>query len=129
MPLYMGTPIYKPRNYLVWSILNAIFCSLPFGIAAIVFSSMTRDANDIGDFNAASKNSKRALIFNVIALVIGLISFILLFIFIVILIIGSYYASDKTSNNSLLIFNRIEDYQKFRKSNGISSINFNLNRE
>ena len=78
MPLNMGTQLNdKPRDYLVWSILSTIFCCLPLGIAGIVFSVKTRDANNLGDFNTAIKNHKRTFLFNVLALVTGVIIFLI----------------------------------------------------
>ena len=47
-------------NYLVQSILVTIFCCLPSGIAAIVFSSQVNSKLAVGDFEGASESSRKA---------------------------------------------------------------------
>lgn len=50
-----------PQTYLVWSILATIFCCLPFGIVAIVYSSGVESAYNRGDYATAASKSKTAL--------------------------------------------------------------------
>jgi hypothetical protein len=47
-------------NYLVQSILVTIFCCLPSGIAAIVFSSQVNTKLAAGDYAGALESSKKA---------------------------------------------------------------------
>ncbi|KAI5608352.1 dispanin subfamily A member 2b-like, partial [Silurus asotus] len=68
-------------TYLACSILNTIFCCLPLGIAAIVFSCRVDTANTIGDATRAQQHSKMARNLNILALVIGIV-FIILYIII-----------------------------------------------
>ncbi|MBK9249804.1 MAG: CD225/dispanin family protein [Ignavibacteria bacterium] len=47
-------------NYLVQSILVTIFCCMPTGIAAIIFSSQVNSKLAVGDFEGATDSSKKA---------------------------------------------------------------------
>ena len=47
-------------NYLVESILATIFCCLPFGIPAIVFSSQVDSKLSAGDYEGALEASRKA---------------------------------------------------------------------
>lgn len=47
-------------NYLVQSILVTVFCCLPSGIAAIIFSSQVNTKLAAGDFEGALESSKKA---------------------------------------------------------------------
>nr|XP_056702361.1 trafficking regulator of GLUT4 1-like [Euleptes europaea] len=76
-------PTHEP-DYLVYSILTMIFCCLPLGIAALVFSIQTRDANHDGDGIAAKRNSRKALIFASCALGLGLLWIIVVIVLVVI---------------------------------------------
>ncbi len=76
-----------PNDFLVWSVLNSIFCSLIFGLVALYYSVKTAKTNsnkrnqDEGFLNARSY-SKKAFVFNLIATVVGIISiFFLSFLF------------------------------------------------
>lgn len=77
-----GTPVYQPvgevaapppyqqqaapaaqgtvPNHLVWAILATVFCCLPFGIAAIVFSSQVSSHLAAGNYEAAMQSSNKA---------------------------------------------------------------------
>ncbi|XP_048357780.1 transmembrane protein 91-like [Sphaerodactylus townsendi] len=65
-------PTQEP-DYLVYSIFTMLCCCLPLGIAALVYSVQTRDANRIGDANAARQSSRMAQIFAHTALATGLV--------------------------------------------------------
>ncbi|XP_078507167.1 uncharacterized protein LOC144767643 [Lissotriton helveticus] len=83
------------RDCLGYSIFTMICCCLPIGIAALVFSIKTRDANSRGDVGMARSNSTTALILNHVALGIGLmvnISWMGYTIF-VIVTLRSYYSA------------------------------------
>ena len=67
----------KPDDYLAWSILATVFCFVPTGIAAIVYSSRVDNAWYRGDKQYACEMSQKAknycLISLVVAIVIGII--------------------------------------------------------
>lgn len=66
----------KPSNHLVWSILVTLFCCLPFGIAAIVYSSKVDSLWAAGQYEAsaaAADKAKSWIIWSVVAAVIGAI--------------------------------------------------------
>ena len=56
----MDTVQQNVQNYLVQSILVTIFCCLPSGIAAIVFSSQVNTKLAAGDYDGAMDSSKKA---------------------------------------------------------------------
>ncbi len=64
----------KPDSYLVWSILNLIFCNLFVGIAALVFSILVESNWDNRKYEQAVSASKNARILNIIGLVLGILS-------------------------------------------------------
>ncbi|XP_052425481.1 proline rich transmembrane protein 1B-like [Carassius gibelio] len=66
-PLLMAAP-----DYLGYSIFTMLFCCLPLGIAAVVYSCYTRDANLAGQREIAMSHSRAAFILNNVALGIGL---------------------------------------------------------
>ena len=61
-----------PRKYLVESILATIFCCLPVGIAGIVFSSKVESLWNAGAYAEAQEASRKARMFTLITLGIGL---------------------------------------------------------
>jgi predicted secreted protein len=71
----------KPNNYLVWSILVTLFCCLPFGIAAIVYSSKVDSLWASGQYQAseaAAASAKKWILWSVIsAVVIAVLYFVL----------------------------------------------------
>ncbi len=72
--------IQKPENYLAWSILSTLFCCLPLGIVAIVFSSKVDSEWNAGNHEEAIKASgqaKQYLLFSVIG---GIVAFAAIFI-------------------------------------------------
>ncbi len=50
----------RPDNFLAWSILATIFCCLPFGIAAIVYSSRVDGLWREGDYDGAKEAAQKA---------------------------------------------------------------------
>ncbi|KAM9436184.1 interferon-induced transmembrane protein 3 [Clarias gariepinus] len=76
------TPVSHVPDYLGYSIFTLLCCCLPLGIAALIYSINTRDANMTGNTDLALKNSKMSRLLNNIALGIG-IAFIVLYIIIV----------------------------------------------
>nr|XP_056702363.1 proline-rich transmembrane protein 1-like [Euleptes europaea] len=77
-------PTHEP-DYLVYSIFTMLCCCLPLGIAALVYSIQTRDANRIGDGVAAQQSSRMARIFSHSALGVGLVFCI---VYIVLTVVG-----------------------------------------
>ncbi|XP_067094917.1 proline-rich transmembrane protein 1-like [Osmerus mordax] len=66
-------PLANPvPDYLGYSIFTMLCCCLPIGIAALVSSISTRDANNQGNAEAAQKSSRRARNLNHTGLGIGL---------------------------------------------------------
>lgn len=59
-------------NYLVWSILATIFCCLPLGIPAIVYSAQVETRLRMGDYDGAVDASEKAKTFCWISFGLGL---------------------------------------------------------
>lgn len=73
-------PLLEPLpDYLCYSVFTMMCCCLPLGIAALVYSISTRNANMSGQPQMAERSSKMALTLNHVALGIGL-TFIVLYI-------------------------------------------------
>ncbi|KAL6462252.1 hypothetical protein MHYP_G00286740 [Metynnis hypsauchen] len=66
----------REPDYLCYSIFTMLCCCLPLGIAALVFSIKTRDANLSGDNQRAKKNSQTACMLNSAAVAIGIVLFV-----------------------------------------------------
>ena len=54
------TPTPYVPDYLVWAILETLFCCQPFGIAGIVYSAMAISAKQQGNYQQAIENAKTA---------------------------------------------------------------------
>ncbi|RXN07930.1 synapse differentiation-inducing gene protein 1-like [Labeo rohita] len=67
MPMVAAAP-----DYIFYSIFTMLCCCLPLGIAAVVFSCNTRNANLAGQRELAMSSSKVAFILNNVALGLGL---------------------------------------------------------
>lgn len=67
-------------NYLVWSILATIFCCIPLGIPAIVYSSQVDTRLRSGDYQGAIESSQKAKKFCWIAFWCGFAAIIIYFI-------------------------------------------------
>ncbi|KAK5598476.1 hypothetical protein CRENBAI_010120 [Crenichthys baileyi] len=80
-------PLANPVNdYLGYSIFTMLCCCLPLGIAALIYSISAREANYVGDRMSAERNSRTARTLNHVALGLGLGSFVLLVIYVLILV-------------------------------------------
>ncbi|KAA0702739.1 Synapse differentiation-inducing gene protein 1-like [Triplophysa tibetana] len=76
-------PLANPvQDYLGYSIFTMLCCCFPLGIAALIFSIFTRNANTSGQQQEAEKNSRTARILNFTALGIGIV-FIVVYIIII----------------------------------------------
>ncbi|CAH1250181.1 TMEM91 [Branchiostoma lanceolatum] len=62
----------RANDYMGLSIFTLLCCCLPLGIAAIVSSCETQDANNAGDINKAQSASNRAKLLNYWALGLGI---------------------------------------------------------
>ncbi|XP_070620582.1 proline-rich transmembrane protein 1-like [Erythrolamprus reginae] len=73
------TPAYPSAepDYLAYSIFTMLCCCLPLGIAALVFSIQTREANNNGNIAAAQRNSKLARKFSHASLGVGMVILII----------------------------------------------------
>jgi heme/copper-type cytochrome/quinol oxidase subunit 2 len=63
----------KVDDYLVYSILNLVFCFGIFSIIAVIFSCRARDSNLIGQKIAVREEAQKAKNYNIISFVIGII--------------------------------------------------------
>ncbi|XP_060113820.1 proline rich transmembrane protein 1B-like [Heteronotia binoei] len=72
-------PTHEP-DYLAYSIFTMLCCCLPLGIAALVFSVQTRDANRMGNAAEARRNSQMARNLAHAALGIGIVLLIVIIV-------------------------------------------------
>ncbi|MBR3303989.1 MAG: CD225/dispanin family protein [Bacteroidales bacterium] len=84
-----------PKTYLVHSILATIFCCLPFGIVGIVYAAGVESAFYRGYHDLALQKSRRAKIWTIVAIIVGLIGGFLYLL----LILGGAIASKTLLNN------------------------------
>ncbi len=73
VPLSTGSPpqVIVP-NHLVWAILVTLFCCLPTGIVAIVYSAQVNGALENGDIQRARRLSENAKLWIWISFGIGI---------------------------------------------------------
>lgn len=62
-----------PSTYLGWNIAAAVLCCIPTGIIGVIYSSMTRNRYDQGDYAGARDASKWASVWLILSVVLGLI--------------------------------------------------------
>lgn len=70
----------EPPTYLWQAIVVTVLCCIPLGIPAIIFSTKVKPAFLAGDHAAAAEASKKAKMWCLIALIVGLVVNILVFI-------------------------------------------------
>ncbi|XP_028592176.1 dispanin subfamily A member 2b-like [Podarcis muralis] len=71
--------VEQPKDYVLWSLYNFSFmnaCCL--GFAALVYSIKARDCKVAGNAEDATRYGKRAKILNIVAIVLGVLLFLLL---------------------------------------------------
>lgn len=84
---YQGSPQYAPPpNHLVWAILTTLFCCLPAGIVAIVYSAQVDSRYTAGDYNGAVDASNKAKMWSVISAVTLLV---LVMLYLILAFIGA----------------------------------------
>lgn len=76
-PAFAPSGMAEPANYLWQSIVVTVLCCLPFGIPAIIFSTKVKPAYQSGDYQGALDASKKAKMWCLVALILGLIANIL----------------------------------------------------
>jgi hypothetical protein len=87
---------YYHRNWLVWSILNAIIF-FPFWIIwlpALIFSIISRNKTVQCDYKSAKDHGNISFVLNIICTILGLISYIIIAIVIPLRVINYYKAYD-----------------------------------
>jgi hypothetical protein len=76
-----------PGYLLPLSILATLFCCLPVGIGAIIFSAQANSRAQLGDYAGASQATRNANIWLIITAVVGILFYIVVFAFILLGII------------------------------------------
>lgn len=71
-----------PSDYLIWSIVTLVLVSLPFGVAALIFSMQSKTAREAGNYDLAAHKAKTAKTLNVIGLAVAIVSILLIVIII-----------------------------------------------
>ncbi|MGL6225041.1 MAG: CD225/dispanin family protein [Thermoguttaceae bacterium] len=74
-------------DYLVWSILELIFCCLPFGIVGLVYAVQANSAKTYGHFQDAMQKANTAKKFLIWGIVIWGIGAALYLLYVIIMII------------------------------------------
>ena len=74
-------PIERPNNYLIWSVITALFCSLLFGLIAVIYSLRSSSAYEAGDYELALRASRTARALNIIGLVVGIALYVAVIVF------------------------------------------------
>ena len=63
-------------NHLVLAVLTTVFCCLPFGIISIIYAVQVNSAMAVDNFELAKVNSEKAKFWGMLALGIGVISYV-----------------------------------------------------
>ncbi|MFJ8050909.1 CD225/dispanin family protein [Streptomyces luteogriseus] len=69
-----------PPTYMVGAILVTLFCFLPTGIAAIVFSSQVSAKTTAGDLAGAAEASRKARLWVIVSLAVGVLAWIVVMV-------------------------------------------------
>ncbi|XP_009999782.1 PREDICTED: interferon-induced transmembrane protein 3 [Chaetura pelagica] len=83
-------PVPNPNDFVLWSFFNAMFCN-PFclGFIALVFSVKARDKKIAQDPAGAKTFGKTAKHLNIAALSLGILSYILLIVLLVVIYVNA----------------------------------------
>lgn len=73
-------PVKKPDNWLVWSILSTLFCCLPFGVVAIVYSAQVDSQWYRGEHERAINSARKAKNFTIASVICSVVVWIVYFI-------------------------------------------------
>ncbi len=84
-----GGPMPPVPDYMVWSILELLFCCLPFGIVGLIYSIQANSAKTSGRYQEALDNAEKAKKFLIYGIVGWAVCFFLYIGFIVLMIIGA----------------------------------------
>ena len=90
-PGYSQEPPVNWVPYLVLSILSTILCCTPFGIVAIVFAAKINSAVTAGNMAEAKDSAKKAKIWIIVSAAVGVLMWILLIIYIVMIGVSAVY--------------------------------------
>lgn len=71
-------------NYLVWSILTTLFCCLPLGVVAIIYSAEVNTKLAVGDLNGAMEASAKAKFYIGLSVIGIVLLYVFLFCFVAI---------------------------------------------
>uniref|UniRef100_A0A8D0C3N9 Uncharacterized protein n=1 Tax=Salvator merianae TaxID=96440 RepID=A0A8D0C3N9_SALMN len=83
-PYPIVSPKQLPRDYVVWSLVNSSFMNVAFlGFVALVFSFKSRDCKVVGDIEGAAKYGSIAKKLNILALILGIVFFVIIVVMIV----------------------------------------------
>lgn len=78
-----------PDTHLAFAILTTLFCCLPFGIVAIIKAAGVSSAFQSGNYELAQKNSADAAKWSRVALICGIVFYLLYVLFFVVLGAGA----------------------------------------
>lgn len=70
----------RPENNMLWGILCTVFCCLPLGIIAIVFSNKVNTLYDSGDYSGAQEAADNAKKWAMWGAIISIVFVVLYFI-------------------------------------------------
>ena len=90
-----GAPASVP-NYLVLAIVS-LFCCLPLGIVAVIFAAQVNGKVAAGDTTGALDASKKAKLFSMISIGLGLAGTICYILFVVIMGVGMGMAGSSSN--------------------------------
>ncbi|KAJ0000151.1 hypothetical protein NQD34_011993 [Periophthalmus magnuspinnatus] len=83
--LHPGVPLSPPeKDYLGYSIFTLLCCCMPLGIAALIYSIFTREANRNGNRAEAERTSRYSRILNHTAVGLGVLMIILSIIYVIV---------------------------------------------
>ena len=66
-------PPMRPENNMLWGVLCTVFCCLPLGIIAIVFSNKVNSLYDFGDYSGAQEAADNAKKYAVLGAICGFV--------------------------------------------------------